>query len=65
MTTTDEDEGIRAIRDVRKRISEEYGNSPTKLVGHYVVQQESYGKRVRQSGATQQADAVNRLSADR
>jgi hypothetical protein len=41
-----EDEGIRAVREVRKRISEEFGNDPEKLVEHYIREQERYRDRL-------------------
>ena len=36
MMRTD-DEGIRAVRDVRQRISAEFDNDPRKLVEHYMA----------------------------
>ena len=41
-----EDEGIRAVRDVRKRISAEFDNDPQKLVEHYITEQEKHGDRL-------------------
>jgi hypothetical protein len=41
-----EDEGVRAVREVRARISAEYGNDPEKLVEHYMGEQERYRDRL-------------------
>ena len=40
------DEGIRAVRDVREKISSEFDNDPEKLVEHYMEQQERYRHRL-------------------
>ena len=40
------DEGIRAVRDVREKISSEFGNDPEKLVKHYMAQQDRYRHRL-------------------
>jgi hypothetical protein len=45
-TQTKEDEGIQAVRDIRKRISSEFGNDPEKLVEHYLREQERYRDRM-------------------
>ena len=39
-----EDEGIRAVRDVRSKISAECANDPKRLVEHYVVEQNGTGE---------------------
>lgn len=41
-----DDEGIQAVRDVRKKISAEFDNDPKKLVEHYMVEQEKYHNRL-------------------
>lgn len=41
-----EDEGVRAVRDVRKKISAEFDNDPQKLVQHYLTEQEKYRDRL-------------------
>ena len=53
------DEGIRAVREVREKISAEFGNDPEKLVEHYLEQQERYRDRLLQPVAAQQGDAVD------
>lgn len=40
------DEGIRAVRDVRVKISSEFANDPERLVKHYIEQQERYRDRL-------------------
>ena len=42
-----EDEGLRPVRDARKRISAEFDNDPAKLVEHYIREQEKYRDRLR------------------
>ncbi len=41
-----DDDGIRAVRDVRNNISAEFDNDPQKLVEHYIVEQEKYRDRL-------------------
>jgi hypothetical protein len=49
-----EDEGIRAVREVRKKISAEFDNDPQRLVEHYLVEQEKHQDRLlRPEGARQ------------
>jgi len=60
-----EDEGIQAVRDVRKRISAEFGNDPEKLVEHYIMEQERYRDRMLQPVAAQQGDAAHDASRRR
>ena len=60
-----EDEGIQAVRDVRKAISEKFDDDPEKLVEHYIAEQEQHRDRLLRSIAAQQADAADRPSADR
>jgi hypothetical protein len=40
------DEGIRAVRDVRKKISAEFDNDPQRLVEHYMAVQEKHRDRL-------------------
>lgn len=40
------DPAIEAIRIVRKRISEEFGNDPARLVAHYIEYQKQFGGRL-------------------
>ena len=58
------DEGIQAVRDVRREISTECANDPKKLVDHYVAEQERYRERLLRPAAAQ-ADGADRPSADR
>jgi hypothetical protein len=59
------DEGIRAVREVRARISAEFDNDPEKLVAHYIEQQKRHGGKLLEPVAAQQADAADRPSAGR
>lgn len=59
MTMQKEDEGIRAVREVREKISAEFGNDPEKLVEHYLEQQERYRDRLLRPIAVQQGSAVD------
>lgn len=59
-TMKNEDEGIRAVRDVRKRISAEFGNDPERLVEHYMREQERYRDRMLEP-VTVQGDAGDDL----
>ena len=56
MQTQDED--IRAIRDVREKISAEFDNDPERLVAHYVMEQEKYRDRLLRPVAAQQSDVA-------
>ncbi len=47
-----EDEAIRAVRDVRKAISEEFNDDPLALVEHYIKEQERHRDRLLQQVAT-------------
>ncbi len=49
-----EDEGIRAVRDVRQKISAEFDNDPQRLVEHYMAEQEKHRDRLLRPGATRQ-----------
>ncbi|MFQ5664708.1 MAG: hypothetical protein ACE5HL_12865 [Terriglobia bacterium] len=60
-----DDEGIQAVRDVRKAISAEFDDDPDKLVEHYVVEQERHRDRLLRPIASRQADAKDRPSAGR
>jgi hypothetical protein len=40
------DEGIRAVRDVREKISAEFDNDPQRLVEHYMAEQEKCRDRL-------------------
>lgn len=60
-----EDEGIQAVRDVRKTISAEFGNDPEKLVEHYIKQQNRHRDRLLQPIAAQQGDAADDASRRR
>lgn len=53
-----DDEGIRAVRDVRAKISSEFGNDPEKLVEHYMEQQKRFRHRLLQPVAARQGDAA-------
>jgi len=54
MAEKTEDEGIRAVRDVRKKISAEFDNDPQKLIEHYIAEQEKYQDRLLRQAVTQQ-----------
>lgn len=58
MTMT-KDEGIRAVREVRKKISAEFDNDPEKIVAHYIEQQKRHGSRLLEPVAAQQAVAAD------
>lgn len=57
-----EDEGIRPVREVREKISAEFGNDPVQLVDHYLAEQERYRDRLLPRVAAQQADAADDAS---
>lgn len=57
-TMKTEDYDIRAVRDVRKKISAEFDNDPVKLVQHYLAEQEKYRDRLRRPvGARKEDDS--------
>ena len=58
MTKNADDEGIRAVRDVRHKISTEFANDPKRLVDHYAAEQKRYRGRLLQPVAAQQGDAT-------
>ena len=60
-----EDEGMRPGREVRKKISTEFGNDPVRLVDHYLAEQERYRDRLLPPVAVQQADAADDASRRR
>lgn len=60
-----EDEGIRAVREVRLKISSEFGNDPEKLVEHYMEQQKRYRDRLLPSVAAHQDDTADAASPRR
>lgn len=41
-----EDDGIRAVRDVRKNISAHFDNDPERLVRYYTAEQEKHRDRL-------------------
>lgn len=59
------DEGVRAVRDVREKISAESGNDPVRLVDHYLAEQERYRDRLLPRDAAQQTDAADDASRRR
>lgn len=59
------DEGIRAVREVRAKISAEFDNDPEKLVAHYIEQQKRHRGKLLEPVAAQRADAPDRPSAGR
>jgi hypothetical protein len=65
MTTNAKDEGIRAVREVRERISAECGNDPEKLIEHYIAEQERYSDRLLRPVAAQQDGAADDASRRR
>ncbi len=58
MTKAD-DEGIRAVREIREEISTECANDPKTLVEHLVAQQEQYRERLLHGVASQSGDTAN------
>ena len=58
MTKAD-DEGIRAVREIREKISTECANDPKTLVEHLVAEQERYRERLLLGVAAQSGDAAN------
>ena len=54
-----EDEGIRPVREVREKISAEFGNDPVRLVDHYLAEQERYRDRLLPPVATGRTDAAD------
>ena len=59
MKTKAEDEGIRAVRDIRTKISAEWSNDPKKIIEHYIVEQQRYRSRLLRPAAAQQGDPVD------
>ena len=55
----EDDEGIRAVRQIREKISREFGNDPEKLVEHYILEQERFRERLLQPMTTPPDDAEN------
>jgi hypothetical protein len=53
-----DDEGIRALREVRHSISAEFGHDVTKLVTHYMLEQERYRERLLSSPTAKEGDAA-------
>jgi len=52
-----EDEGIRAVREVRPRISAQFDNDPQKLIEHYMAEQKKLRNRLlRLAGQTRIAN---------
>lgn len=62
MKANADDEGIRAVRDVRVKISAEHANDPDRLVEHYLAEQERYRGRLLRVVAGQQGDAADDAS---
>ena len=60
-----EDEGIRAVRDVRKAISAEFDDDPDRLVEHYIAQQERHRDRLLRPVAAQESEAADRPPVER
>ncbi len=58
-------DGIRAVREVRVKISAEFDNDPEKLVEHYMKEQERYRERLLQPVPAQQGDETDRPAAGR
>jgi len=46
MNTPQTDPVVDEIREIRRRISKEFGNDPDKLVAHYIQLQERYRDRL-------------------
>ena len=62
MKTNAEDEGLRAMHDVREKISAECANDPRRLVEHYLVEQERFRARLLPPVAPQRGDAADDAS---
>lgn len=54
-----EDEGIRPVREVRAKISAEFGNDPLRLIDHYLAEQERYRDRLLPPIPAQQQEAID------
>ena len=65
MTTNVDDDGVRAVRDIREKISRECENDAEALVAHYVVVQERYRGRVFRPARAQPSDADGSAERDR
>ena len=48
-----EDIAIKEVRDVRRRISAKYENSPKKLVKHYIALQKKHSRKITDTAALQ------------
>ena len=61
------DPGLQATREVRERISREFGNDPRRLIEYYMEYQRKFANRLRRppehAGGAEQADAADRPSA--
>lgn len=49
-----EDEGIQAVRDVRKAISAEFGNDPKRYIEHLRQEEERYRDRMLRPATSEQ-----------
>lgn len=58
MTMKTEDEGIRAVREVREKISADFEHDPEKLVAHYIEQQKRHLDRLLQPIAVRKGGAA-------
>ena len=65
MTPLSLDPGIEPTREVRHRISAQFGHDPARLVAHYQrLQNEMAGRLLRDDGATRRLDATNPTGRD-
>ncbi len=53
------DEGIQAGREIRAKISAEFGNDPERLAAHYVEQQKRHGDRLLEPVPRALSEAAN------
>ena len=59
-----DDEGLEAVRDVRKAISAEFDDDPERLVEHYIAQQERHRDRLLRPPGAQPDGSADRPPAD-
>lgn len=63
------DPGLQPTREVRERISRDFGNDPRRLIEYYMEYQHRFANRLRlpphHERTAEQADAADRPSADR
>lgn len=61
----EEMDSLRAVREVRERISAEFENDPEKLVAYYIEQQKRHSTRLLAEVSPRQSDPADGPSANR